>query len=172
MRTTTRLLFLYARPMTRKPLGAIHGNAAFAIRPRSTSSSRSPPAETDFNLSPPPSETRSCSLSDRELARGLDRKYDRLRASRSASLAETQLRIVHCLIGHPGGVARSRSPRRRRSGGARRCRRFTDRPNVEAVVAYDTAGSVMDLMRDGAETSTASNFFFFFFLALLAGTYC
>jgi len=36
------------------------------------------------------------------------------------------------------------------------CRRFfAERPGVEAVVAYDTAGSVMELMRGGADTDAA-----------------
>jgi prephenate dehydratase len=93
---------------------------------------------------------------ENSLAGSIHENYDRLRAQPLHIVAETQLRIVHCLIARPG--TRFEAIRRVASHpvALAQCRRFfADRPGVEAVVAYDTAGSVMELMKGGAPTDAA-----------------
>jgi prephenate dehydratase len=71
-------------------------------------------------------------------------------------VAETQLRIVHCLIARPGTRLEDVERVMSHPVALAQCRRFfSDRPRVQSVVAYDTAGSVLDLMRDGAASDAA-----------------
>ena len=83
--------------------------------------------------------------------------YDRLKASSLHIVGETQLRISHCLIGRPGSSLASIRRVASHAVALSQCRRFfAERPNVEPVVAYDTAGSVKDLLRgDGPATHGA-----------------
>jgi prephenate dehydratase len=82
--------------------------------------------------------------------------YDRLKASSLHIVGETQLRISHCLIGRPGSSLLSIRRVASHAVALSQCRRFfAERPNVEPVVAYDTAGSVKDLLRDGPATQGA-----------------
>jgi prephenate dehydratase len=96
---------------------------------------------------------------ENSLAGSIHENYDRLWASPLHIVAETQLRIRHCLIACAGA---SLGDIRRVSSHAvalAQCRRFfAERPDVEAVVAYDTAGSVKETLRDGvlAHASIAS----------------
>ena len=71
-------------------------------------------------------------------------------------MGEVKLRVRQCLIARPG----SGLPVLRRVAShpvaLAQCRRFfVEHPQIEAVVAYDTAGSVRDLLRDGPVTSGA-----------------
>src|SRR6267378_1081954 len=71
-------------------------------------------------------------------------------------VAETELRIRHCLIAPP----RTRLPDVRRVAShpvaLAQCRRFfTTHPDLVAVPAYDTAGSVRDLMAGKADAEAA-----------------
>jgi prephenate dehydratase len=82
--------------------------------------------------------------------------YDRLKASPLHIVGETQLRISHCLIGRPGASLASIRRVASHAVALSQCRRFfAERPNLEAVAAYDTAGSVKDLLRDGPATQGA-----------------
>jgi prephenate dehydratase len=82
--------------------------------------------------------------------------YDRLRARPLHIIAETQLRIVHCLIARPGARLDAIESVSSHPVALAQCRRFfADRPHVQAVAAYDTAGSVLDLLRDGSPTHAA-----------------
>jgi prephenate dehydratase len=82
--------------------------------------------------------------------------YDRLKASPLHIVGETQLRISHCLIARPGASLASIRRVASHAVALSQCRRFfAERPNVEPVVAYDTAGSVKDLLRDGPATQGA-----------------
>jgi prephenate dehydratase len=93
---------------------------------------------------------------ENSLAGSIHENYDRLRAQPLHIVAETQLRIVHCLIGRPGSTLDRIRRVSSHPVALAQCRRFfAERPGVEAVVAYDTAGSVMDMMRDGADTDAA-----------------
>jgi prephenate dehydratase len=82
--------------------------------------------------------------------------YDRLKASDLHIVDETQLRIKHCLIARPGASLASIRRVASHAVALSQCRRFfEERPQIEKVVAYDTAGSVKDLLRDGLQTQAA-----------------
>lgn len=82
--------------------------------------------------------------------------YDRLKASPLHIVGETQLRISHCLVARPGASLASIRRVASHAVALSQCRRFfAERPQLEAVVAYDTAGSVKDLLRDGPATQAA-----------------
>jgi prephenate dehydratase len=93
---------------------------------------------------------------ENSLAGSIHENYDRLRARPLHIVAETQLRIVHCLIARPGTRLEDLERVMSHPVALAQCRRFfSDRPHVQSVVAYDTAGSVLDLMRDGAASDAA-----------------
>jgi prephenate dehydratase len=93
---------------------------------------------------------------ENSLAGSIHENYDRLWSSPLHIVAETQLRIRHCLIGCPGA---SLADIRRVSSHAvalAQCRRFfAEHPQIEAVVAYDTAGSVKDMLREDVAAHAA-----------------
>jgi len=94
---------------------------------------------------------------DREYPRRVGpREYDLLSAHALHVVAETELRIRHCLIASP----RTRLPDVRRVAShpvaLAQCRRFfTTHPDIVAVPAYDTAGSVRDLMTGNVDAEAA-----------------
>ena len=82
--------------------------------------------------------------------------YDRLKSRPLHIVGETQLRIRQCLIARPasslGMIRRVAS----HPVALAQCRRFfAERPQLEAVTAYDTAGAVQDLMKGGLATQAA-----------------
>jgi prephenate dehydratase len=82
--------------------------------------------------------------------------YDRLRALALHIVGETQLRIHLCLIARPGAALASIRRVASHPVALAQCRRFfAERPGVEPVTAYDTAGAVQDLLRDGPATQAA-----------------
>src|SRR5262245_23485890 len=91
------------------------------------------------------------------LAGSVHENYDRLRARRLHVVGETQLRIRHCLIARPGASLASLRRVASHPVALAQCRDFfTRNPRLEAVAAYDTAGSVMALLRgDGPVTQGA-----------------
>src|SRR6266404_3928401 len=93
------------------------------------------------------------------LAGSVHENYDLLSAHALHVIAETELRIRHCLIAPP----RTTLPQIRRVAShpvaLAQCRHFfLTHPGVVAVPAYDTAGSVRDLMagRGGSDAAIAS----------------
>ena len=94
---------------------------------------------------------------ENSLAGSIHENYDRLRARPLPIVAETQLRIRHCLIGRPGSSLASIRRVASHPVALAQCRDFfAKHPNIEPVAAYDTAGSVMDLLRsDGPATQGA-----------------
>jgi prephenate dehydratase len=102
------------------------------------------------------SERALCPI-ENSLHGSIHENYDRLKASSLHIVGETQLRISHCLIGRPGATLASIRRVASHAVALSQCRRFfADRPNVESVVAYDTAGAVKDLLRgDGPATQGA-----------------
>jgi prephenate dehydratase len=94
---------------------------------------------------------------ENSLAGSIHENYDRLRARPLHIVAETQLRIRHCLIGRPGSSLASIRRVASHPVALAQCRDFfAKHPNIEPVAAYDTAGSVMDLLRsDGPATQGA-----------------
>jgi prephenate dehydratase len=90
------------------------------------------------------------------LAGSVHENYDLLSAYALHVVGETELRIRHCLIAPP----RTRLPDVRRVAShpvaLAQCRRFfTTHPDLVAVPAYDTAGSVRDLMTGKVEAEAA-----------------
>jgi prephenate dehydratase len=82
--------------------------------------------------------------------------YDRLRALELHIVGETQLRIHQCLIARPGATLVSIRRVASHPVALAQCRRFfAERPQLEPVTAYDTAGAVQDLLRDGPATQAA-----------------
>jgi prephenate dehydratase len=82
--------------------------------------------------------------------------YDRLKSRPLHIVGETQLRIRQCLIGRPGSSVAMVRRVASHPVALAQCRRFfAERPNVEAVTAYDTAGAVQDLMKGGLATQGA-----------------
>ncbi len=93
---------------------------------------------------------------ENSLAGSIHENYDRLWASPLHIVAETQLRIRHCLIARPGASVASIRRVASHPVALAQCRRFfADHKDIEAVAAYDTAGSVKDLLRDGPATHAA-----------------
>jgi prephenate dehydratase len=82
--------------------------------------------------------------------------YDRLKSRPLHIVGETQLRIRQCLIGRPGSSLAMIRRVASHPVALAQCRRFfAERPQVEAVNAYDTAGAVQDLMKGGLATQGA-----------------
>ena len=82
--------------------------------------------------------------------------YDRLSSRDLHIVGEVPLRVRQCLIVHPGSSLETLRRVASHPVALAQCRRFfAAHPHLEAVVAYDTAGSVRDLMRDGPVTSGA-----------------
>src|SRR5207244_10675802 len=81
---------------------------------------------------------------ENSLAGSIHENYDRLRSRPFHIVAETQLRIRHCLIARPGAVLEGIRQAASHPVALAQCREFfARRPHLEAVAAYDTAGSVM-----------------------------
>jgi prephenate dehydratase len=82
--------------------------------------------------------------------------YDRLKSRPLHIVGETQLRIRQCLIARPGSSVATIRRVASHPVALAQCRRFfAERPQVEAVTAYDTAGAVQDLMKGGLATQGA-----------------
>src|SRR3989440_9043206 len=97
---------------------------------------------------------------ENSLAGAVHENYDLLGANTLHVVAETQVRVRHCLIARPGteraAIRRVASP----PGAPAQCRRFfAPHPDVVPVPAYDTAGSVRDLMagRPAADARLAAD---------------
>ena len=82
--------------------------------------------------------------------------YDRLKNRPLHIVGETQLRIRQCLIARPGSSVATIRKVASHPVALAQCRRFfAERPQIEAVSAYDTAGAVQDLMKGGLATQGA-----------------
>jgi prephenate dehydratase len=93
---------------------------------------------------------------ENSLAGSIHENYDRLWASPLHIVAETQLRIRHCLIGCPGATLADVRRVSSHAVALAQCRRFfAEHPLIEAVVAYDTAGSVKDVLGEGLAAHAA-----------------
>jgi len=93
---------------------------------------------------------------ENSLAGSIHENYDRLQDSPLHIVGETQLRIRHCLIGRPGASEAGLRRVASHPVALAQCRRFfAEHPQVEAVAAYDTAGSVLELMRGGQASDGA-----------------
>jgi prephenate dehydratase len=94
---------------------------------------------------------------ENSLAGSIHENYDRLQAAPLHIVGETQLRVRHCLLGRKGASLGSIRRVASHPVALAQCRTFfAERPHIEPVPAYDTAGSVRDLLRaDGMATQAA-----------------
>jgi prephenate dehydratase len=94
---------------------------------------------------------------ENSLAGSIHENYDRLSARGLHIVGETQLRIRLCLAARPGATLTSIRRVASHPVALAQCRNFfKNNPRLEAVNAYDTAGSVKDVMRpDGLATQAA-----------------
>lgn len=84
---------------------------------------------------------------ENSLAGSIHENYDLLGARALHVVAETELRIRHCLIAPPDIALADVRRVVSHPVALAQCRRFfTEHPELEPVPAYDTAGSVRDLM--------------------------
>jgi prephenate dehydratase len=82
--------------------------------------------------------------------------YDRLKSRPLHIVGEMQMRICECLIVRPGSSLAMIRRVASHPVALAQCRRFfSERPQIEAVNAYDTAGAVQDLMKGGLATQAA-----------------
>lgn len=96
---------------------------------------------------------------ENSLAGSIHENYDRLAESPLEIVAETHLRIRLCLVTCPGGEFAQLRRVASHPVALGQCRRFFARhPELEAVTAYDTAGSVRNLLArpDPAEGAIGS----------------
>jgi len=100
--------------------------------------------------------TRGVVPIENSLAGSVYEAYDALGAHALHVVGETQVRVRHCLVVRPGtplsGIRRVAS----HPVALAQCRRFfVDHPAITAVPAYDTAGSVRDLLAGGSDADAA-----------------
>jgi prephenate dehydratase len=82
--------------------------------------------------------------------------YDRLQSRSLHIVGETQLRVRQCLVARPGSSLGMIRRVASHPVALAQCRRFfAERPQIESVTAYDTAGAVRDLMKSGLATQGA-----------------
>ena len=90
------------------------------------------------------------------LAGSVYENYDLLTAHSLHVVAETELRIRHCLVSRPDAVLSRIRRVASHPVALAQCRRFfLTHPHLVAVPAYDTAGSVRTLMLGGSEADAA-----------------
>jgi prephenate dehydratase len=93
---------------------------------------------------------------ENSLAGSVHENYDLLRSSALHVVAETEIRIRHCLIARPGTAPAAVRRVASHPVALAQCRRFfAERPAVAPVPAYDTAGSVRDLIAGRLEADAA-----------------
>ncbi|MGH7671948.1 MAG: prephenate dehydratase [Gemmatimonadales bacterium] len=93
---------------------------------------------------------------ENSLAGSVHENYDLLRSSALHVVAETEVRVRHCLIARPGTAPAAVRRVASHPVALAQCRRFfAERPAVAPVPAYDTAGSVRDLLAGRLEADAA-----------------
>jgi prephenate dehydratase len=93
---------------------------------------------------------------ENSLAGSIHENYDRLSALPLHIIGEAQLRIRQCLIARPGTSIATIRRVASHPVALAQCRKFfADRPHVEAIATYDTAGAVRALQHDGPATQAA-----------------
>jgi len=100
--------------------------------------------------------TRGVVPIENSLAGSVYEAYDALGAHALHVVGETQVRVRHCLVVRPGTALPALRRVASHPVALAQCRRFfVDHPAITAVPAYDTAGSVRDLMSGGLESDAA-----------------
>jgi prephenate dehydratase len=100
--------------------------------------------------------TRGVVPIENSLAGSVYEAYDALGGHALHVVGETQVRVRHCLVVRPGAGLSDLRRVASHPVALAQCRRFfTDHPAVAPVPAYDTAGSVRDLISGGLEADGA-----------------
>lgn len=100
--------------------------------------------------------TRGVVPIENSLAGSVYEAYDALGAHALHVVGETQVRVRHCLVVRPGTALGDVRRVASHPVALAQCRRFfVDHPGVAAVPAYDTAGSVRDLLAGRQEADAA-----------------
>ena len=97
---------------------------------------------------------------ENSLTGSIHENYDLLRAHSLCVVGETKIRVRHCLIARPGTTLEQLSRVASHPVALAQCRKFfAVHPMITPVPAYDTAGSVRDLMdyRVAADAAIASD---------------
>ena len=97
---------------------------------------------------------------ENSLTGSIHENYDLLRAHSLGIVGETEVRVRHCLIVRPGTTLQQVRRVASHPVALAQCRKFfAAHPTITAVPAYDTAGSVRDLMQDrvAADAAIASD---------------
>ena len=93
---------------------------------------------------------------ENSLTGSIHENYDLLRAHSLGIVGETEVRVRHCLIARPGTTLSQVRRVASHPVALAQCRKFfAAHPMMIAVPAYDTAGSVRDLMGDGVAADAA-----------------
>ncbi len=92
---------------------------------------------------------------ENSLEGSIGQNYDLLLKSNLKPVGETILRVHHCLIAKPGTELNSIKRVYSHPQALGQCRIFLERNNMEAMPAYDTAGSVKDI-KDSDEKDVAA----------------
>lgn len=93
---------------------------------------------------------------ENSLAGSVHENYDRMESSPVHIVGETQVRVRLCLIGAPGASLASIRRVASHPVALAQCRRyFAEHPALEPMAAYDTAGSVRDLLRSPSDGHAA-----------------
>lgn len=93
---------------------------------------------------------------ENSLTGSVHENYDLLRSSALHVVAETEVRVRHCLIARPGTAPAAVRRVASHPVALAQCRRFfAERSGVAPVPAYDTAGSVRDLLAGQLEADAA-----------------
>ena len=93
---------------------------------------------------------------ENSLAGSVHENYDLLGAHALHVVGEAQVRVRHCLIARPGTALAAIHRVASHPVALAQCRRFfAAHPDIAPVPAYDTAGSVRDLMGGGHEADAA-----------------
>ena len=93
---------------------------------------------------------------ENSLAGSIHENYDRLKSGPLHIVGETQLRIRQCLIARPGASLASLRRVASHPVALAQCRQFfVEHPQIEPITAYDTAGSVQDVLGSGIASQGA-----------------
>jgi prephenate dehydratase len=92
---------------------------------------------------------------ENSLAGSIHRNYDLLLRHRLHIVGETQLRVEHCLIAHPGTALEEIKMVRSHPQALAQCEHTLNRLGVQIEAAYDTAGSVRHLRESGERHAAA-----------------
>lgn len=93
---------------------------------------------------------------ENSLTGSIHENYDLLRTHTLCIVGETEIRVRHCLIVRPGTTLREIRRVASHPVALGQCRKFfAEHPAITAIAAYDTAGSVRDLMNDRVSADAA-----------------